>query len=75
MSAQGGPQHFERVALIGIGLINGSLALNLRAPELAGEIVACARTRGDAREGAGARPRRSRHDRAGAPPSRAPIWS
>jgi cyclohexadieny/prephenate dehydrogenase len=37
-----GPR-FERVALIGIGLINGSLALNLRRAGLAGEIVACAR--------------------------------
>jgi cyclohexadieny/prephenate dehydrogenase len=37
-----GPR-FERVALIGIGLINGSLALNLRRHGLAGEIVACAR--------------------------------
>ena len=44
MSAQGGPPRFERVALIGIGLINGSLALNLRATELAGELVACARS-------------------------------
>jgi cyclohexadieny/prephenate dehydrogenase len=35
---------FRRAALIGIGLINGSLALNLRAAGLAGEIVACART-------------------------------
>jgi cyclohexadieny/prephenate dehydrogenase len=35
--------HFERVALIGIGLINGSLALNLRQHRMAGEIVACAR--------------------------------
>jgi cyclohexadieny/prephenate dehydrogenase len=34
---------FERVALIGIGLINGSLALNLRRAGLAQEIVACAR--------------------------------
>jgi len=38
------PLRFERVALIGIGLINGSLALNLRRAGLAGEIVACART-------------------------------
>jgi cyclohexadieny/prephenate dehydrogenase len=37
------PPRFERVALIGIGLINGSLALNLRAAGLAKEIVACAR--------------------------------
>ena len=44
MSAPSGPPRFERVALIGIGLINGSLALNLRAAEVAGEIVACART-------------------------------
>ena len=36
---------FERVALIGIGLINGSLALNLRHHALAGELVACARRR------------------------------
>jgi cyclohexadieny/prephenate dehydrogenase len=36
--------HFERVALIGVGLINGSLALNLRQHRLAGEIVACARS-------------------------------
>jgi cyclohexadieny/prephenate dehydrogenase len=41
VSAAGPP--FERVALIGIGLINGSLALNLRRAGLAGEIVACAR--------------------------------
>jgi cyclohexadieny/prephenate dehydrogenase len=38
------PPRFERVALIGIGLINGSLAINLRRAGLAGEIVACART-------------------------------
>jgi cyclohexadieny/prephenate dehydrogenase len=42
--APGRPLRFERVALIGIGLINGSLALNLRRAGLAGEIVACART-------------------------------
>jgi len=41
VSAAGPP--FARVALIGIGLINGSLALNLRRAGLAGEIVACAR--------------------------------
>jgi cyclohexadieny/prephenate dehydrogenase len=35
--------HFERVALIGIGLINSSLARVLRRDKLAGEIVACAR--------------------------------
>jgi cyclohexadieny/prephenate dehydrogenase len=44
VSGSGGPPRFERVALIGIGLINGSLALNLRAAGIAGEIVACART-------------------------------
>ena len=43
MSAGGAP-HFERVALIGIGLINGSLALVMRRAKLADEIVACART-------------------------------
>ena len=37
------PPRFERAALIGIGLINGSLALNLRTLGIAGEIVACAR--------------------------------
>ena len=34
---------FSRVALIGIGLINSSLARVLRRDKLAGEIVACAR--------------------------------
>jgi cyclohexadieny/prephenate dehydrogenase len=34
---------FERVAFLGIGLINGSLAKVLRRQELAGEIVAAAR--------------------------------
>ena len=37
--------HFERVALIGIGLIGSSLARVLRRDKLAGEIVACARRR------------------------------
>jgi cyclohexadieny/prephenate dehydrogenase len=36
--------HFRRAALIGIGLINGSLALVMRRQGLADEIVACART-------------------------------
>jgi cyclohexadieny/prephenate dehydrogenase len=35
--------YFERVALIGIGLINSSLARVLRRDKIAGEIVACAR--------------------------------
>jgi cyclohexadieny/prephenate dehydrogenase len=35
--------YFERVALIGIGLIGSSLARVLRRDRLAGEIVACAR--------------------------------
>ena len=35
--------HFGKVAMIGIGLINGSLALAMREKGLAGEIVACAR--------------------------------
>jgi cyclohexadieny/prephenate dehydrogenase len=35
--------HFERVALIGIGLVGSSLARVLRRERLAGEIVACAR--------------------------------
>jgi cyclohexadieny/prephenate dehydrogenase len=38
------PPHFRRVALIGIGLVNGSLALVMRREKLADEIVACART-------------------------------
>jgi cyclohexadieny/prephenate dehydrogenase len=36
--------HFRRVAMIGIGLVNGSLALVMRREGLADEIVACART-------------------------------
>jgi cyclohexadieny/prephenate dehydrogenase len=36
--------HFRRVALIGIGLVNGSLSLVMRREGLADEIVACART-------------------------------
>ena len=35
--------HFKRVAMIGIGLINGSLARVIRRRGLADEIVACAR--------------------------------
>jgi cyclohexadieny/prephenate dehydrogenase len=35
--------HFERVALVGIGLINSSLARVLRRDKIADEIVACAR--------------------------------
>ncbi|MEM7044651.1 MAG: prephenate/arogenate dehydrogenase family protein [Pseudomonadota bacterium] len=37
------PPHFERVAMIGIGLINGSLAKVLKRDKLAGEIVASSR--------------------------------
>ena len=37
------PPRFERVALIGIGLIGSSLARVLRRDKLAGETVACAR--------------------------------
>ena len=37
-------RRFRRVAMIGIGLINGSLALVLRREGAAGEIVACARS-------------------------------
>jgi cyclohexadieny/prephenate dehydrogenase len=36
--------HFRSVALLGIGLINGSLALAMRREGLVDEIVACART-------------------------------
>jgi cyclohexadieny/prephenate dehydrogenase len=36
--------HFERVALVGIGLINSSLARLLRREKIAGRIVACARS-------------------------------
>ena len=38
------PPHFRRVAMIGIGLINGSLAKVLRREGLADEIAACARS-------------------------------
>jgi cyclohexadieny/prephenate dehydrogenase len=44
VSPQTDRPHFRRVALIGIGLINGSLALVMRREGLADEIVACART-------------------------------
>jgi cyclohexadieny/prephenate dehydrogenase len=44
MSAAPARPHFNRVALIGIGLINGSLALVMRREGLVDEIVACART-------------------------------
>ena len=44
MSAAPERLHFGRVALLGIGLINGSLALVMRRAGLADEIVACART-------------------------------
>ncbi len=37
------PPRFDRVAMIGIGLINGSLAKVLKRDGLAGEIVACSR--------------------------------
>lgn len=37
------PPKFDRVAMIGIGLINGSLAKVMRREGLAGEIVACSR--------------------------------
>jgi cyclohexadieny/prephenate dehydrogenase len=43
MSAPEEAPRCERVALFGIGLSKGSLALNLRQHDLAGEIVACAR--------------------------------
>ena len=35
--------HFRRVAMIGIGLINGSLAKVIKRHRLADEIVACSR--------------------------------
>jgi len=35
--------HFERVAMIGIGLINGSLAKAMKRDGLVGEVVACSR--------------------------------
>ncbi|MGH6944868.1 MAG: prephenate dehydrogenase/arogenate dehydrogenase family protein, partial [Geminicoccaceae bacterium] len=44
MTARALRPHFRRVALIGIGLINGSLALVMRRTKLADEIVACARS-------------------------------
>lgn len=37
------PPHFERVAMIGIGLINGSLARAIKRDGLADEVVACSR--------------------------------
>ena len=44
MSAPADRPHFRRVALIGIGLVNGSLSLVMRREGIADEIVACART-------------------------------
>ena len=44
MSATPERPHFRRVALLGIGLVNGSLSLVMRRESLADEIVACART-------------------------------
>ena len=37
------PPRFPKVAMIGVGLINGSLALAMRQAGMVGEIVACAR--------------------------------
>ena len=42
-SASTSTPHFKRVAMIGIGLINGSLSRVIRRDGLADEIVACAR--------------------------------
>ena len=44
MSAQPKQPYFERVALVGIGLIGSSLARVLKRDGMAGSIVACART-------------------------------
>ena len=49
---------FERLALVGIGLIGSSIARAARHRKLAGTIVAIDRERGDARAGARARHRR-----------------
>ena len=57
---------FRRVAMLGIGLINGSLAAVLRREAAAGEIVACARqeqTRARAARAGPVRPRRGRPGR------------
>ena len=61
--------HFERVALIGIGLIGSSLARVLRRDGLAGEIVACARQPATLRRGAAARPCRRASPAMPPPPS------
>ncbi|MBE9529419.1 MAG: prephenate dehydrogenase/arogenate dehydrogenase family protein [Proteobacteria bacterium] len=39
--------HFKKVALIGVGLIGGSLALDMKAKAIADEIVGVGRTRGN----------------------------
>ena len=54
--------HFRRVALIGIGLINGSLALVLRRDGPRRRDRRLRPHRGDARQGQSARPRRSHDD-------------
>ena len=63
VSAPGPAPRFERVALIGIGLINGSLALNLRAARPGRRDRRLRAARGDARAAPGAGPCRSDHDR------------
>ncbi|MBI2880493.1 MAG: (d)CMP kinase [Candidatus Tectomicrobia bacterium] len=40
------PRRYERLALLGVGLIGGSLARDLRALDLVGEVVGCSRTGG-----------------------------
>ena len=52
VSAPGPAPRFERVALIGIGLINGSLALNLRRARAGRRDRRLRAARGDARDGA-----------------------
>ena len=51
---------FERVALVGIGLIGSSISHAMRRKGLAEEIVGSARTKQTLRDGAEARPHRQR---------------
>lgn len=44
MSAQPKQPYFERVALVGIGLIGSSLARVLKRDKMVGSIIGCART-------------------------------
>ena len=57
---------FDKIALVGIGLIGSSLARVVRREGLAGHIAIATRSDDDAGARRGTRPRRQLHDRCGA---------